>query len=488
MAQATGGRSARAQSPGHLQILRQVFERGGEGGLRVIVDARVELGQSKLEPEPAALAELPDRGERRQHAARRLGLAGADLVERQLVEQRGVGPSAHGEELAEVARRRARGTARRRTRCGLTQDLGGVQVRPAPARQQVRGHALGIGAGVAHEPRGAPVTACTHRGLDARVDGGAHDRVREGQSVSLLDQARGRQSVERIIRCRALQPGDRGELVSASAVAHECERLRQLTGTVGQGVKPLEHRAGERLRAQLGQVGRGGVVGFDAALAGPGEQRAHEQRRAAGGVAAGLAERLGGLGVQLRTNERGHCLRAERLELQAGGQRMRGQPPDQLALWPLLARARGRNDRHRQLVDPLGQVEQETQRRHIAPMGVVHSHQDGRPLGQVGGQPVQPVKPREVALVGISRLVEQRPGERRGSGERRPVAAADERLEHLERRTESEVGLELRAACAGHRHPGRGSLLQPLGEQPRLPDARATLDHHASTGALARGR
>ena len=149
--------------------------------------------------------------------------------------------------------------------------------------------------------------------------------------------------------------------------------------------------------ARAGQPRR--IVGDKAALARPGEQRTHEQRGAAGRVAAGLAERLGGVGVQLGADEGGHRRRAERLELQAFGQRVRGQPPDQLALRSLLARARGSDDRHRQLVDPLGQVEQEAQRWHVAPMGVVDRDEHGCPLGQVGGQPVQPVEPREVALV-----------------------------------------------------------------------------------------
>jgi hypothetical protein len=165
---------------------------------------------------------------------------------------------------------------------------------------------------------------------------------------------------------------------------------------------------------------------------------------------------------------------------------MRGQPPDQLALWPLLARSRGRHDRHRELVDPLGQVEQEAQRGHVAPVRVVDRDEQRRPLGQVCGQPVQPVKPREVARVGIAGLVEQRPRERRRSRERPRIPAADQRLEQLKGRAEREVGLELRAACTRHCHPGRGGPIQALREQARLADAGATLDHDASTGALAR--
>ena len=239
--------------------------------------------------------------------------------------------------------------------------------------------------------------------------------MRERDPVRLLDQTRGREG--RRARPRRSparsRPAARGRLGERRR-RHEHERLRQLAGAVGQRVQPLDapcrraHRRPARAASAAAESSR--------------RRRARGPRQPAPGRTAGCRrwrrrrrrqKASVALGSSSRANEFGHRGRAERLELQALRQVMRGQPADQLALRPLLARPRGGHDRHRQLVDSLDQIEQEAQRGHVAPMGVVDRDQDRAALGQVGGQPVQPVQPREVALVGLAGLLEQRPGQRR---------------------------------------------------------------------------
>jgi hypothetical protein len=220
-----------------------------------------------------------------------------------------------------------------------------------------------------------------------------------------------------------------------------------------------------------------------------------QQRVAARDLRAGARER-GVRVVEAAPHQPLGGLLAERLEHARLRRPVLHQPAQQLLF---VAGAAGEHDGDGKLCQPLREVQQEAQRRLVAPVGVVDRQQRGPALGQVGHQPVQAVQQGEHVLFAPvpagPRAVQQRFGERRGARQQALAlgcrCAGHDRLEQLQRDAEGELALQLAARRRQQLHA------RPLGEtargghQLRLAQARVALEHQqdpfAGAGRVERG-
>jgi hypothetical protein len=125
-------------------------------------------------------------------------------------------------------------------------------------------------------------------------------------------------------------------------------------------------------------------------------------------------------------------------------------------------------------------------------VGVVHGDEQRCPLGQIGGQPVQPVHEREGLVLLVQRTgpaagPEELVGQCRGArGEQLALfvlGGAQGRLEELEGGAEREVALELAPARREHLHPGAPGEAARRGHELRFAQAEMALDDQHATGA-----
>lgn len=159
----------------------------------------------------------------------------------------------------------------------------------------------------------------------------------------------------------------------------------------------------------------------------------------------------------------------------------------------MLTAADSRDDRHGQILDPVGQIGEELGRGRIGPVEVIDAD-DQRVLGrQVGHQPVEPVQHGEGpggyrgSGAGHRRGCEQWHGQVGGTRQQLPAslegAAGEEALEQLADHPVGKVPLE-----AGRPGPGGGQAevageVGGLAQQRRLPDASGPIENHNSADA-----
>jgi len=167
------------------------------------------------------------------------------------------------------------------------------------------------------------------------------------------------------------------------------------------------------------------------------------------------------------------------------GERVVEQRRDRGPVAVELVGAGGQHQQDGEAVEPPGEVAEEAQRRLVGPVHVVDGQHEGRAVGQVDGEPVQPVgaRPRD-DLAGPRH---HRGGERGRAGQQLvPPGLRERDGEQLPDQPVRRVLLQLAAPRAEHRElPLRGATAR-RGEQPGLADARRPLDHEHR--ALARAR
>ena len=175
---------------------------------------------------------------------------------------------------------------------------------------------------------------------------------------------------------------------------------------------------------------------------------------------------------------------------------MRGERVEHGGLLAPLVRSPGQRDSHRKAGHALRQVVKEAQRGPVDPVGVVHGDDEGRTLGQVGGQPVQPVHERERLVLllqrpGAGSRLEQLVGQRRGvRGEQLAflvLGAGQAGFEQLERCAEREVALELAPARGEDVHPRAAGEPARGRHELRLAEAGMSLDDQQAAASVACG-
>ena len=332
---------------------------------------------------------------------------------------------------------------------------------------ELAGDLVQRGAGLAQHARGAGVEQLALAERQALVDGVAYERVHEpGRRLGAQDLG----PRERGHRARDLglvEPGHAGHRPEVGALAEDGDGAGDGGRLAGQPREPQQH--GARHGARADRAHHVGVrrVGLDRFGLERVQELADEQRVAAGGAMAGLAEQAVGLGAEAFRHELADGVLAERAGPDVRGGRVVGDLGQQRGVGRRVAGADAGGDEHRLAFEAPDQVGEEPQRRAVAPLEVVDLEQQRALGGQVERQPVQAVERREGRVAGRRSLVGR--GEhhaRRGGGAGQRVGIGDDGLEELADDAEREVPLQL-AGARVEDHRAAGVRVAPeLRQQP----------------------
>ena len=262
--------------------------------------------------------------------------------------------------------------------------------------------ALRLGTSRVEDLRCPPVGEQPLGGLDRLVDGGPDDRVdeldgrrRDAQEVGASQGGRGERGEVPVVEL-----GEDGRVAELGAVAEHRRGHREPPRLGRQSREPQRHRARDRLGPDLAHLR--GVLGRrrEALAVHRVENRAQEERVAAGGRVAGDHEGLFRLDRELRPRQLGDRCHAERGRPDHERSRVGDQLRQQVDLHALLGRAQAQHDEQRQPFEAPREIREPAQSRRIGPVEVV-DHDRGRTAGgQVGGEPVEPVQHRERNIAG----------------------------------------------------------------------------------------
>ena len=334
---------------------RRARARARGGRRRRSAASRRRLGQRAAQVRRGALGRAARAGARRprragaprsQASARRLGV--------QQVQRRSRSGSARSrrEQLGGVRRAKARARRRRSSRT--------ARRRPADARAPARGSPC---------EQARPRVARRRRGPRHGVEAG--ERARHGAAER---RARARRPRGRAPR-RRRAGGRAGARRCARPARARTSLSRAATSSVGCDAVGASWRSSAPSRNGL--PAGDGVAGVREAGSRRGQPLAHERLRRGGAERARAHGRLG-----------------------CGGQQL-GQ---QVGLRRRLARAHGADHAEPQLVRAGGELRQPAQRRRVGPVHVVDDEHGRAALGEVGGQPDQPVRGGVHRVAGERRL------------------------------------------------------------------------------------
>ena len=380
-------------------------------------------------------------------------------------------------------RRRAHGRPPRRL-----QQLGDPRLAARGRHEQLRRDLLAGRAVVAQHAGRALVLQLALGGRELVVDGVAHERVHEAQRRLGAQDLRAHERPRRAGHGRLVELGERGDDGQLGALAQHAHRARHRRGVRGEPGEAEQDGAGDGARAD----GAHGVevrgVGTDALGLQRAQQLAQQQRVAARGVVAGVAEgRLGGL-AQLRAHERADRRRPERARAQRQRRRVVRDLGEQRGVRPGLAAAQRRGDEQRGAVEPAGEVGEEAQGGAVAPVQVVDGEQERALGGEVEREPVEAVQDGELGAllpVGLRSAGEHGRRGRRGAGEHGVGAGGHRRLEELAHDAPGELALELAGARGQHAQLVARAGAE-VGQQAGLADPRGALDQGEPAAAAAR--
>ena len=290
--------------------------------------------------------------------------------------------------------------------------------------------------------------------IPARTIGCAKASGRRGPRMLGGDQEVGRRG-----RRVGVDAGEVGGLRELGGLEHR-DGLGEAHGDRRQAAEAHEHRPPDGARAEGLDARRLGGRRRHAVLAQRLDELAHEEGDAAGRALAGGGE------VGLRRAPEAVLDQApdragrERRRAQDARERIGEQEREQRRGGALGLRARGHDERERQLLQARQQEGQEAQRRRVGPVRVVDGEHERAVAGEVRAQPVEAVQDGErrvgggglAAVRARARQAEQPPGHA-GRPLQQVVAGAggdlgQRGLEQLAHDAEGEVALELSAARA----------------------------------------
>ena len=332
------------------------------------------------------------------------------------------------------------------------------------------------------QSRRARVQLGALRAAHVLVDRGPDERMRERERLARREDRRARERIQHRPDLLAVDAGEAARADRRGVLAEHGDRAAQRERAGIDAPDAQQQRRRDPLRGEAAH--RGGVGDArHAAVALQLLDRLDDQERV---PAARLVQRAGDpvrARVAGELRDRGPAQRARPQHRRA---RLEHEGAQQIGVERRVAAAGREAERDRQPVEPRRQMEEETDRRRIGPVHVVHGHEQRRLLREVRDEPVEAVQD------GVGRPaagVRRRGCEHRLGEPRRAIVqasallgagAGQHRLEELAHHAEAEVALELPAAGAQDEHPVRRSLRARSLEQPRLADARRTLhERHA---------
>jgi len=347
----------------------------------------------------------------------------------------------------------------------------------------VDGHSVGLDALGREHPGGMRVRGGTGARRHILVDGCAHDRVGEGERSLAPDEVRSQQAVGGPRSSLDRQSGQMGDMAQLGFATQRGERLRHDQGIGSQTAQPPDDRAAHARGHELLHVLCTRAGGIERVTASGVDELAQVERVPSRCLMACLTERL----VRFVSQHRPHDgpARAQAQRPQRDDDRPRALSADREFRGGSLMRSGGEQHHDVQSLQAVSEVGQPTKRRLVGPVGVVHRHEQGLTLGQVGAQPVQAVKARELVRPG-ARFARAGVDDRRrqhrcvlqhrrtlGSGE-----ATDGGLEELADHSEGKVALELGATRHEHAHARARGPAASGGQEGGLSQPRGALDDH----------
>jgi len=243
-------------------------------------------------------------------------------------------------------------------------------------------------------------------------------------------------------------------------------------------LQPAAHEAGNRRRSHGGDR-----TGVDARVVlERGDELAREQRVPARRPGALEANGVRGVLAQAAAHQLGDRGRTERRRPDDYRRLMIDQLGQRVGRRRGLAGADGEDRARRDLLDPRCEVGEEAKRIRVRPVRIVDQQGERALLRQPRAQPVQPVEPREQAILAgrpVGNLLEQRARQPCRAREGLVTLALRERLDHrrqkLEHHAERELALHRSAPRTEDGHPA--GHLHGLSQQRALADAGRSLDH-----------
>ena len=232
-------------------------------------------------------------------------------------------------------------------------------------------------------------------GVDRVVDGGANDRVEELDRVYGTEEIDPHQPACRLACDDEVELGERGGVAKLASVAENRRRSGDRDRVWWQAAEADRDRSGDRARAKP-EHGLGVRAGrLESFLSDRVEQCTHEQRVPARGNGDGGAERLSRLEPESRAGELRDRGKRQRSRLDDQGRRVGEQLVEQRRVVALLGRSRRGDNDERKPLQPTHEVPQPVQRRSVGPVQVVDDQAGRLQVGEVRGQPVEPVLDRE---------------------------------------------------------------------------------------------
>jgi hypothetical protein len=179
---------------------------------------------------------------------------------------------------------------------------------------------------------------------------------------------------------------------SANLVAQNGDRARQRLWRRPETLQRRPHRPRHRRRRHVGELLGVARLELDAVRPQRPHQLPQQERIAAGRVMTGRGElALHGPSIE-RAQELLDARGVERSGLQQPRQRLSADVLEHGGRGGVLGFARPNHQRDRERFDPPREVRDEEQRGLVRPVSVVDDKQQRRALGEVGGQPVEPVQ------------------------------------------------------------------------------------------------
>ena len=367
--------------------------------------------------------------------------------------------------------------------------------RPRPRQQQVRGDLLGRSVRLGEQRCRRGVLALALCAVQLGVDRGPHDRVHEGEVAFDAQQPVPRKRRGGVRGELGVDAGERRRVGQPHVVAEDGDRLRERGCLDGQPRQSKADRARDGLGADLVHALRVLRLRRDPLARKRVEERAEEQRVAAGRLVARVGELDVDVARERLADQRRGRVQRQRLRADHDRTRVADHLGDERLLVRLGGRARPDDDEDRQSLEPARGVAQPAKRCGVAPVQVVDGEQQRLARREVSGEPEEPVQRRERVVrkslrVAQPPLVEERRGERGGAREQLlALLSRGERehgLEELANDAERELVLPLAAARGQHPHPRRGRERARLADEAGLPDPGVALDRDEATVAPAR--
>ena len=364
---------------------------------------------------------------------------------------------------------------------------------PGLAHEQVGSDLLGHGLLGSQQRRRAGVQASALGGGQLGVDGRPDDRVDEGERLARPQDLGRRERIGGLARHPRFDLRQLRRAPQRSAVAQHRRRPGERGRAELESGESQQHGARDGLGAELAHPHGAGRVGRRALDLQRGQELLHEQRVAAGDVGARRGEPRGHVVEERGAHEPVDRRAGERLQDDPFGGLVPGELGQEVRVHPGVARATRDHRGDRQLGEPLGEIQEEAQRRGVRPMHVVDRQQERPVVRDVGGQPVEAVQQREDVILAPAtgrRLgaIEQRGRESRGTVEEPlalgPVGRRQHGLEQLERDAEGEVPFQL--AARGRQGPHTAALGESArgGEELGFPQPCVALDDEEAAPAL----